>query len=977
MFLMPFASVLARGKHGRMTRRTRGIIVGVAIAAVLGSGTVISTNAYLTDGGQSNGSAGAATLPAVATLTATKSGATPGQSTDLSWSAAPVSGSVTYKVQRSSVNDFTAGSNPATVYQGSGLSAVDETGNPQTSNRTVSQVKSNEKDGIFALIGGKVYQWGRMFRYTDNAVWYRSGTLTAVPGITGEVKQMAVGYDHECVLTVTAVVSCSGFNDMGQLGRGTTTQDFTAAPITDPNGIFTGKVITQVVSGFAFSCALTTDGTIGCWGYNIAGELGRTGSTANSSVPIKVGKADGSTHDVFATFKPVQISAVDGHVCALKGNLTDLDGNVTVPPNPVACWGYNSNGQLSGAVATGTNSPTPVNVLDPNNNLAGATKVDAGHFGSCALTGRTGSTNVMCWGGGANGILGNGTAANLPTATPISTSLTGFTDVSVGEFDTCGARGAQIICWGVNTRGNLGRGTTGAGISAPGAVTDTQNVFGGKTIVSVTSGAAHSCALAIDGSLGCWGYGDVGQLGQGANTPDSSVPLAVLLDGWALPGPAGTTVRSPSPIPYDHVNVSTGKSCGIMNSQVYCWGSGSEDASIVPAAKAGALYLISPSQVAASGGNTCAISAQQLLYCWGEWNGVTSQGGSSPAAISGVLSGAAVKKVVVGGEAGGCALTTGNRVACWGMNDWGSRAGDVKDGDENGTMLPEWVEPAGTLNDGSGVMDIESGGAWVTCAINYSYAVSCWGTNRSGALGNGAPIPDMSVSFSWNVRKTTPAAVSKKWSGNMLKLAGGYNGTMCGLTSLSEIWCWGDTVGGGSNVPVKINTSGLTSISSFTLTRMGFCAIQSASLYCWGQQYNGELGLGSGVGTVAVPTRINTGLLADKPVLEVSSHGAVHTCALTSDDHTLTCFGLNQYGALGINSSDTGFSSYTPTLSPVGSYISTSTAGTANSPICINNSVSLAGSMCSLTVDRDYYYRVSYSADGTNWVSLPRSTKRS
>ena len=50
-----------------------------------------------------------------------------------------------------------------------------------------------------------------------------------------------------------------------------------------------------------------------------------------------------------------------------------------------------------------------------------------------------------------------------------------------------------------------------------GALTD-------KTVVSIATGATHTCAVTAEGLVACWGDNSSGQLGDGSTT-DSSVPV--------------------------------------------------------------------------------------------------------------------------------------------------------------------------------------------------------------------------------------------------------------------------------------------------------------------------------------------------------------------------------------------------------------------------------------------------------------------
>src|SRR5262245_32278448 len=81
--------------------------------------------------------------------------------------------------------------------------------------------------------------------------------------------------------------------------------------------------VTQVVTGGRHSCALLSDGTARCWGYNFYGQLGDD-SRVRRLQPVTVsGLSNAAT-----------LAAGQDHTCAL---LSDGTGR---------CWGRNDSGQL-------------------------------------------------------------------------------------------------------------------------------------------------------------------------------------------------------------------------------------------------------------------------------------------------------------------------------------------------------------------------------------------------------------------------------------------------------------------------------------------------------------------------------------------------------------------------------------------------------------------------------------------------------
>jgi alpha-tubulin suppressor-like RCC1 family protein len=91
-----------------------------------------------------------------------------------------------------------------------------------------------------------------------------------VPNLT-DVGGITAGEEHTCTSTTVERVKCWGNNEYGQLGRSTPGVDYSSTPtligdLTD---------VSAVVAGRDHTCALSTTGTVSCWGLNVSGQLGR------------------------------------------------------------------------------------------------------------------------------------------------------------------------------------------------------------------------------------------------------------------------------------------------------------------------------------------------------------------------------------------------------------------------------------------------------------------------------------------------------------------------------------------------------------------------------------------------------------------------------------------------------------------------------------------------------------------------------
>ncbi|OYW83945.1 hypothetical protein B7Z17_04860, partial [Candidatus Saccharibacteria bacterium 32-49-10] len=109
----------------------------------------------------------------------------------------------------------------------------------------------------------------------------------------------------------------------------------------------------------------------------------------------------------------------------------------------------------------------------------------------------------------------------------------GLLQIAAGANHTCAiASDNQAYCWGDNSVGQLGNNSTTDSLT-PVAVS-TSGVLSGKTILSLSAGGDHTCAIASDNQAYCWGSNSSGQIGDNA-IANRLVPTAVNTAG-ALSG---------------------------------------------------------------------------------------------------------------------------------------------------------------------------------------------------------------------------------------------------------------------------------------------------------------------------------------------------------------------------------------------------------------------------------------------------------
>ena len=174
-----------------------------------------------------------------------------------------------------------------------------------------------------------------------------------------------------------------------------------------------------------------------------------------------------------------------------------------------------------------------------------------------------------------------------------------------------------------------------------------------------------------------------------------------------------------------------------------------------------------------------------------------------------------------------CALLLGGAVSCWGNN----ASGQLGDNSTTGRKLPASV--MGLPNRVASL----SAGRSLTCAVLESGDAKCWGANGEGQLGDNSII-----------NRTSPVTVQGLAS-DVSKIFAGIRRT-CVLLVGGRVKCWGlNNVGqlGDDSytnrmTPVDVSTLG-SGVYSLSLGKFHTCALLSnGGVKCWGNNDNGQLG---------------------------------------------------------------------------------------------------------------------------------------
>jgi cysteine-rich repeat protein len=539
-----------------------------------------------------------------------------------------------------------------------------------------TQISVGERAVCALMLDGTVKCWGRV---NDLGIGLNTGSLSVavtVPGVAGAT-QVSAGVQRQCARIADGHVKCWGNN--GPLGTGSGGQSYSAIEVM-------GVTDAVSVSAGSFICILSSNGTVSCMSTNsVYGELGN-GSTAPSYLPTPVSGITNAT----------QIAVGYESACARLADGT------------AKCWGRNATyGQLG--VGGKAYSTTPVTVLGIETAVQIATSTHA----ACA---RLADGRVMCWGYASNGATGSGftcdSSGGDPTTSPtgINTPLAvaGITtaiDVSMAIYHGCAVLAdGSVRCWGNGANNQLATGvqpyfntycSPAAEVTIPPAS-------------QVSTGNLYSCALLRDGTISCWG---TGQLGNGASS--TAVPPVTV---------TGITTAT-------QISSFGSNTCALLaDGTVRCWGAGqlgngTSGASSLPVQVTG---ISTATQVSVGGGHSCARLASGAVQCWGG-NGYkqlgdgTTTGRTTPVTVVGISNATSV----AAGQRETCVSLADGGAKCWGNNLEGQLG--------NGTTLS--AAAPSTVVGLSSVAAVQTGG-YSNCALLSTGSVSCWGLNDNGELGD-------------------------------------------------------------------------------------------------------------------------------------------------------------------------------------------------------------------------------------------------
>lgn len=347
------------------------------------------------------------------------------------------------------------------------------------------------------------------------------------------------------------------------------------------------------------------------------------------------------------------------------------------------------------------------------------------------------------------------------------------------------------------------------------------------------------------------------------------IPLSIVVAGGSL---------AFAQTPAKAIAASNYVSCAISASDdLYCWGqygSGVGDGvhspsegSAVPVRVAGGHKWKS---ISVGANEACGQLLSGEVYCWGAYGGDDNPyypNTGVPVKATGLSAG--VRSVAAGSDHA-CAVESDGTVFCWGDNGY-RQLGRGSDGSKlnRPTRVEGLPEPARSVTAGTAH----------TCVLTESDRAYCWGSNLEGQFGNGATSFDLSI---------TPVQVSAL-GGDASEIYAGVAAT-CVLTRSGGVKCWGENTtmsflgvptsnGKAVTVPTDVpgRTSGVRSVSWHHLTAC--FVLTTGSVTCTAGSLPTPLGL-------------------ELPTTAVAVHGYGSACAL-SQQGNVQCWGKTIGGALG------------------------------------------------------------------------------
>ncbi|WP_419847194.1 hypothetical protein [Candidatus Poriferisocius sp.] len=587
------------------------------------------------------------------------------------------------------------------------------------------------------------------------------------------------------------------------------------------------------------------------------------------------------------TIAATAIAVSETHSCAIKTDRT------------IVCWGDNTYGR--------TDAPD-----------GQYTAIATNFLHSCAI--KTDQT-IECWSENVSG-----QAVVSPHGQ--------FTAIAAGGYHSCAIKTDQAIkCWFPDHFYEDNSDFDQGQAEAPGGE------YAAIAATAIAAGTSHSCAIATDNTITCWGDNTYGQTdapdGQhAAIAAGTSHSCAIATDNTITCWGDNTYGQTDAPYgQYTAIAAGTSHSCAIAtDNTITCWGADAHSQADPPDGQYTA--------IAAGTSNTCAIKTDSTITCWtvNAWGLVDAPDGQYTAIAAGFFH--------------SCAIRTDSTVACWGDNTDGQT--DAPSGQYTAiatgffhscaiatdSTIACWGDNTDGQTDApSGQYTAIATGLLHSCAIKTDNTIACWGLGDSTPQGQFAAI---ATSFLHSCAIRTNGTIvcwdddgyerADSPDGHYTAIAAGTSHS-CAIATDNTIACWGDNKFGRANAPdgqfvaiaadwrhsCAIKTDGTTACwgdnaygqtnapdGHYTAIAAGqshTCAIKTdGTIECWGIGSSGShpaTSPSSGIFSFVTvePGQTTTGIDAQIPTAETSDETAPEETTPEEDDTAQRCFDHHKFGA--------------------------------------------------------------------------------
>lgn len=437
----------------------------------------------------------------------------------------------------------------------------------------------------------------------------------------------------------------------------------------------------------------------------------RDSSVAVDAPPAPDSGADSGSPGIDAGDPGDAGPAVDAGVDAgSDSGVIGMDAGMDAGPGPVD----------SGVVGSDAG---PVTCTDVGATLS----LTSGMYLSCAVRG---TCVAYCWGGNGSGEIGMGALpdtegmfSEFPTPEEIAGGSLEWRFIAAGGQAACAiTRTGEGYCWGDNTAQRLGLGTAAPSIAVP------TPVLGGHTWTTIQTGNQHTCGIATDGSLWCWGSNLFGAPGLGSGVAGATEPTRV--------GTANDWIA---------LDTHYGHTCGIRApGTLWCWGANDQGQLGLGTEGSGA-EAFAPAQVESDSDwasvttgifHTCGVRTDGSLWCWGAnfmsalGTGTSMSTEKTPQRVGDGLDWIDVSA----GMFHTCGVRADGKLNCWGMALYAGH-GDV----------PEVTTPTAVGTDSDWVRVHAS--RYNSCALKSDGRVFCWGDGAAVGVPDRMDFAPAQVTF--------------------------------------------------------------------------------------------------------------------------------------------------------------------------------------------------------------------------------------